>query len=341
MVRGHPARGRARAVRAAGQRQGQGRLVRHLRHRPARVPRRADLHPARRQPAPDHGRDAPAPLGHEFAGEVVDVGGRRQGSRRATASRSSRSSAAATCTACKARRHQPVRAARLLRADGRRRRDVGVRRHAVVHGPRAARRPDERAGRARRADRGRAAGGAPGRGAGGRERARVRRRPDRSGDRPVPARRSAPARSSSSRSSRRAEGQGARDRRRRRHRPDRGGRRRPRARAHRRRGRGPLLRRRRHPGDPADARCTHPQGRDGHDHLDLGGPGRDRPERDRADRARTSVGTIAYTPQDFADTITMLQRREISTEGSSPSASGCPTSSRAASTSSPTTRTAT
>ena len=229
----HPPRGRARAGRAAGQREGEGRLVRHLRHRPARVPRRADLHPAARQPPPDHGRDAPAPARPRVRGRGRR---RRPGRRRDRDGRPRRDRAGLPLRhlhRVQGRPPQPVRAARVLRAHGRRRGDVGVRRHAVVHGPRTARRPDERAGRARRADRGRAAGGAPGRRARGRERGRVRRRPDRSRDRPVPARaRRRPG--DRRRGLAGAEGQGARDRRRRRHRPDRGGRRRPRARAHRR-----------------------------------------------------------------------------------------------------------
>ena len=233
-----------------GQRQGQGRLVRDLRHRPARVPRRADLHPAARQPAPDHGRDAAAHARPRVRGR-----GRRRRRRasRASRRRPRRDRAGLPLRRVRrvpARRAQPVRAARLLRADGRRRRHVGVRRHALLHGPRAARRADERAGRAGRADRGRPARGAPGRLRAG-ESALV------FGGGPIGAvtvqclKALGAGQIIVAEVVRRAQAQGARDRRRRRHRPDRGGRRRARARAHGRRGRRPLLRRRRHPGDAA------------------------------------------------------------------------------------------
>ena len=78
-----------------------------------------------------------------------------------------------------------------------------------------------------------------------------------------------------------------------------------------------------------------------HDHLDLGGPGRAQPERHRAQRAERPSGRSVTRPQDFADTIAMLRDGSISTEGSSPSGSSCPTWCEAASTSSSTTRTAT
>ena len=57
--RRHPDRRRPRAAGRPGAGQGRRRVVRHLRHRPARVPRGADLHPAEGLAAPAHrGGDA-------------------------------------------------------------------------------------------------------------------------------------------------------------------------------------------------------------------------------------------------------------------------------------------
>ncbi len=74
--RRHPYRRRTRADRRAGAGEGRRRVVRHLRHRPARVPRRADLHPAEGLAAPAH---RPGDAGGD--GPRVrrrDLGGRRR-----------------------------------------------------------------------------------------------------------------------------------------------------------------------------------------------------------------------------------------------------------------------
>ena len=111
-----------------------------------------------------------------------------------------------------------------------------------------------------------------------------------------------------------AQAQGARAGRRRRHRSVGGGRGRADSFAHRRRRGRALLRCRGPRGHAADGARRHPQGRDGDDHLDLEGPISINPN-DIVLSELNVLGTICYTPGDFADTIGMIRDGSIVTDG--------------------------
>ena len=195
--RRHPHRRRTRADRRPGAGEGRRRVVRHLRHRPARVPRRPDLHPAEGLAAPadrpgDAGGDGPRVRRRHLRG--------RRGRHEREGGRPGRRRALRRVRRVFGLRDRPLqhlpqaRVRRARRAAGRVRREV---RRRLALGPPARRHPD-RPRRARRAARRRLPRGAALRAS---SRAAPRRcsAPARSGWSPRPrSRRRARRRSSSS-----------------------------------------------------------------------------------------------------------------------------------------------
>ncbi|CDZ91447.1 exported hypothetical protein [Rhodococcus ruber] len=252
-------------------------MVRHLRHRPARVPRGPDLRPARRRTAPHHRRDR---ADHPRARVRRRRRGSRRGRRRSARRRPGRGRAVHHLRTL---RRLPQRTLQRLRHTGirgtvrLRRRVLPVRRGRAALDP-PTRRTRHRRRRTRRTPRRGLPRRTPVRSATEPLGARVRRRADRARHHVGPARRRCRP-DHRRRTRRRAEEEGRTGRRGPHHRPARRRRHRAGPRADRRTRRRRLLRMRRHRRGAEVRDPVHPGGRHVRQRRDLGPRGVRRDER--------------------------------------------------------------